>query len=167
VTIRIDPGDRFTRWTVLSEAEKVGKERAFLCRCDCGTERVVLLGSLRTGKTQSCSCLNKEILSERDCTYSTHGHTTGDTQTRTYTSWSKMLYRCRTSTCHAYADYGGRGISVCERWLSFENFLADMGERPEGKTLDRWPDNDGNYEPGNARWATPKEQQANRRNTPK
>lgn len=75
-----------------------------------------------------------------------------------------MVQRCTNPNCRRFADWGGRGITVCERWESFENFLADMGERPEGMTLDR-RDNDGDYEPGNCRWATPKEQRANQRPT--
>jgi hypothetical protein len=83
--------------------------------------------------------------------------------TPTYRSWLHMKERCTNSRCHAYASYGGRGITVCERWsASFENFLADMGKRPDGKTLDRI-DNDGNYEPSNCRWATASEQRRNQR----
>lgn len=83
--------------------------------------------------------------------------------TKTYVSWSRMKDRCLNPNSHKYPSYGERGITVCDRWLKFDNFLADMGERPEGKTLDRYPDNQGNYEPSNCRWATDSLQQLNKR----
>ncbi len=92
-----------------------------------------------------------------------HGHTVSRQHSRTYDSWANMIARCTQVNHHKYPRYGGRGIQICQRWRdSFSNFLSDMGERPNGKTLDRFPNNDGNYEPGNCRWATPKEQSANK-----
>jgi hypothetical protein len=84
-------------------------------------------------------------------------------QSDTYRSWHGMRQRCSDPKQENYKYYGGRGITVCDRWQSFENFLADMGERPEGTSIDRYPDNDGNYEPGNCRWATRSQQQHNKR----
>ena len=92
----------------------------------------------------------------------THGHCSGYAFTPEYRSWKTMIQRCTNANFPRFKDWGGRGIKVCERWLTFENFYADMGDRPAGKTLDRWPNHGGDYEPGNCRWATPKEQQANR-----
>jgi hypothetical protein len=126
----------------------------WVCLCDCGKELLVASGGIRGGWQKSCGCSRRKPL--------THGHTSTKERTPTYQSWKGMLNRCRTPSHNRYDLYGGRGITVCERWLSFENFLADMGERPEGKTLDRI-DSDGNYGPWNCRWATSLEQRHNRR----
>lgn len=90
-----------------------------------------------------------------------HGHTRNRTTSPTYRTWVNMMTRCENPKASQYASYGGRGITICERWHSFENFIADVGERPDGHTLDR-VNNDGNYEPGNCRWATKVEQCRNR-----
>lgn len=95
----------------------------------------------------------------------THGHATGGEMSPTYRSWRSMRSRCENDNATAFERYGGAGVEICARWLSFENFLADMGERPEGKTLDRFPDGEGNYELSNCRWATPKQQIRHRSTT--
>lgn len=98
----------------------------------------------------------------------THGMTrAGGKRCPTYIAWSTMKNRCLNPKSANYAYYGGRGISICERWMTFANFLADMGERPRGLTLDRYPNNDGNYEPGNCRWTSRKENSRNRRDNRK
>jgi hypothetical protein len=90
-----------------------------------------------------------------------HGHTALEQMSPTYNSWRAMIERCTNPKSEKYYAYGAKGIRVCERWLLFQNFLQDMGKRPHGKTIDRYPDRSGNYERGNCRWATPKEQSAN------
>jgi hypothetical protein len=131
-------------------------QAAWLCRCRCGTTTSVCGNSLRSGRSRSCGCLIREVA----ITFNT---THGKTGSRAYNVWGGMLQRCLNPNNAAWSDYGGRGITVCKRWLTFENFYADMGDPLEGLTLDRFPNNDGNYEPGNCRWATRKEQAINQR----
>ena len=118
----------------------------------CGTERVVLGGSLRRGLSRSCG----------GCGRVKHGHCRNHQTTRIYEVWHSMMQRCYNPNHPAYANYGGRGISVCERWHSFVNFFLDMGVAPPGKSLDR-RNNDDNYCVKNCRWATHSEQMRNRR----
>jgi hypothetical protein len=155
-------GYRYSFLTVIKIHKKEKYGVYWLCRCDCGQCKTILGQHLKSKKTQSCGCHRKKSASENNFI---HGHSlTGKTQTKEYKSWLDMKARCANKKNRFYPNYGGRGIMVCDRWLnSFENFLSDMGKKPnESYTLDRM-NNNGNYEPSNCRWATRKEQNRNTR----
>lgn len=160
-------GIRFGRLTALRPtAQRQHNKVIWECQCDCGRSTKVQGCNLRSGLTRSCGCLQPQRAAETQKARAKHGHAHRDGfggHSRTYRSWMSAKQRCFAEADPYYHDYGGRGITMCDRWrYSFPAFLADMGERPQGKTLDRI-NSDGNYEPGNCRWATPMEQRHNRR----
>ena len=149
-------GQRFDKLMAIRRVAPKGGDAhvRWECLCDCGKTSVVRGSLLKNGNTRSCGCLRKikPII---------HGHA-GRNRHYLYGTWASMRARCNNPNDSSYARYGGRGVSVCSEWSSFERFLADVGNRPEGKTLDRI-DPTGDYSASNCRWATKLEQRHNRR----
>jgi len=151
-------GRVFGRLTAVQRSHRDSAKRWFWkCVCTCDNFVVIRSDNLTGGNSRSCGCFNSDEVMARSTTH-------GQSRTVTYYTWRDMKTRCHNKNSAAYPDYGGRGITICDRWASFENFLSDMGERPVGLSLDR-KDVNGNYEPSNCRWATRTEQNNNTRRT--
>lgn len=151
-------GQRFSRLTVICFSHKTDKNAAmWICKCDCGTIKTLQTSTLRGG-TKSCGCLAKEINLKKNTKHGLAG-------TRFYIIWSTMMARCYNKKAHAYERYGERGIKVCKQWHNVKNFVAwcEMKNPEPRLTLDRYPNNDGDYRPSNCRFATYSEQNNNRR----
>jgi hypothetical protein len=154
-------GQKFGLLTATETTELRSDRRYWLCDCDCGGSKYVRADHLTAEKITSCGCTKSEICSKVN---THHGYSKRGAVSPTFLVWMDMKKRCTNPNSKSYQDYGGRGISICHRWGLFENFLEDMGERPEGMSIDRI-DPDGNYEPSNCKWATRQEQALNKRNS--
>ena len=152
-------GHVFHRWTVLEFVDRHKRRTRWLCRCECGTMRAVRITDLQRGHAKSCGCLTRERTIARNTTHGLSG-------TPEYEAWANMVNRCTNPDHAGWEHYGGRGITVCDRWLGptgLANFIADMGDRPSSAHSLERDDNDCGYAPENCRWATKKEQMSNTR----
>jgi len=148
-------GIKFNHLTAIQEIGLGNRGKIYLFQCDCGNTKEASGSEVRTGHIKSCGCLRSEMIAAKNETHGAVG-------TPIYETWQGMKARCLNPKTAAYKNYGGRGITICQEWLTFEGFLADMGERPEGCTLERIDNNKG-YIKDNCRWATVAEQSRNTR----
>jgi hypothetical protein len=154
-------GKRFERLVVIEFAEKRQGRTYWKCQCDCGNTTISAQQQLGT-RTKSCGCYRRDMMRERQ---TQHGHAKDRKLSKEYHTWTSITQRCYNPKDRNYHNYGGRGITMCDRWRSsFENFYTDMGPAPKNMSIER-KDNNGNYEPSNCKWATVKEQGLNRRTT--
>lgn len=154
-------GQKFGRLTAIGGYDRSTGITYWDFQCDCGNIKSIPARSVKNGAISSCGCLKSDVMRERN---TSHGHSGRTGRSMVYSVWSAMVARCTNPNVPQWGDYGGRGIAVCDRWLRFENFLEDMGEPEKGMSIDRI-DNSKGYCKENCRWATPKEQVGNRRNT--
>lgn len=157
--MRLDlTGQRFGRLVAMErQTTEDNRHSVWLCQCDCGKTKNAILNNLRRGLTKSCGCLSSETTALRN---TTHGSSARKTKTPEYRAWSALKNRCNNPNNNRYHVYGGRGISFCKEWESFEQFLSDMGPRPAMTSIDRIDNNKG-YSKENCRWATIKQQMRN------
>lgn len=154
-------GQKFGRLTVIERGRTKDGRAAWVCRCDCGISKPINTASLIRGASTSCGCFRREHTRDK---FTTHGAKTSGNISPEYSIWCNMLTRTTNKNCKRYADYGGRGVGVCEEWKSFETFLKDMGNRPSPKhSLDRIDGSKG-YSRTNCKWSTAVEQGRNKRN---